>query len=61
VLLSDCRQAIIELKFILIEASNGQFAEASNDRSDYLETARACEQRFRLPKFTSPLRLQMRS
>jgi hypothetical protein len=55
-LLSDCRAAIIELKFILVAAIGGRFAQAVNDKAGYLEPARACEKRFRLPKFTSALR-----
>jgi hypothetical protein len=55
-LLSDCRVAIIELKFILVAAVGGRFAQAVNDKAGYLEPANACEKRFRLPKFTSVLR-----
>jgi len=56
VLLSDCRTAIIGLKFILIEASSDKMTEAAKDRSEYLENARACEKRFHLPQFNSALR-----
>lgn len=55
-LVSDCRVAIIDLKFMIIAASSAKFDQAMRDRPDYLKVATACEKRFRLSKFDSFLR-----
>lgn len=53
VLVSDCRNAIIDIKLMLLPIMNGKPAA---DVNDYLERAKECERQFKLPKFQSQLR-----
>lgn len=50
VLWSNCRVAIVELKFIGVEVSSDRFAEALKDEQDYRDDAQACEQKFHLAR-----------
>jgi hypothetical protein len=51
-LISDCRGAIIELKYLLVEDR----VKFEHDRAEYLKSARACEDKFRLGHPPSELR-----
>jgi hypothetical protein len=53
VLVSDCRNAITDIKFMLLPVMNGKPAA---DVPAYLERAEKCERQFKLPKFQSQLR-----
>jgi hypothetical protein len=57
VLLSDCRVAIIELKYLVLVEDDAKF-EA--DRAEYLKSARACENKFGLGHPSSELRVARR-
>jgi hypothetical protein len=52
-LISDCRVAIIELKYLLLVEDRVKF---EHDRAEYLKTARACEDKFQLGHPPSELR-----
>jgi hypothetical protein len=56
-LLSDCRSAIIQIKYLLIAIMVGR--GGTEDRHFYLEGARRCEQRFGLTPIQSSLRQRL--
>lgn len=45
-LFSDCRVAIIDMKYLIITISGGR--DATGDRRDYLESVQKCEKTFKL-------------
>lgn len=49
-LLSDCRAAIISLKYIPIEVSEQEVSKATDDYKEYRQHALACQRRFHLPR-----------
>lgn len=54
-LIVSCRDAIINMKFMLIRVGDGK-PLMDGDPSEYVGDVRACERRFKLPKFSSRLR-----
>jgi hypothetical protein len=54
-LINSCRVAIIDMKFMLLPVGDGR-PLAKGDPRDYLDDIRACEQQFKLRKFSSHLR-----
>lgn len=54
-LISSCRVAIIDMKFMLLPVGDGR-PLAKGDPGDYLDHIRTCERQFKLRKFSSRLR-----
>jgi hypothetical protein len=51
----SCRDAIIGMKFMLLNVSEEK-PPMEGDPGEYLDEVRACERQFKLPRFTSRLR-----